>query len=606
MKKYYFFKEFAEVIGVNRHTLNRWKKSGKLCPYIDENGKEYYSEKQAEMFIAPLYGEIIQSGDNWIDLRSIERELVRGRYKWKEACDRNQEIPYYFNGKSGSFYLLSCKNNKLTISIDGKEATISTSMILSVKLGRITGAISFDYKYAIGEHIEMGKTDITIIEQTKTGANKVRAYLYRCNKCNQTNLVNEYNISDLGCCPVCAGTKVVKGVNDIATTDIWMVPFFDDPTLTTQYSHGSKMTPAFHCPDCGRKRKKPLQIRILYRTRSIGCVCGDGYSYPNKFMFSLLEQLLKQKKITEFDNEYSDDWTDRRKFDFLVLLAPEDKRIIIEMDGGLGHGNKCIDDNISPEESKTIDAWKDLKAKEQGIPVYRIDARQSEMEYLKDSISRVISSLIDLNDISWEEADKFAISNLAKQVCQYYEKNKPLTTEQLGKIFHIAQSTALSYIQRGEQYGWCSYDWDLYYDRKYAFARKEHKNRKQRVVEVCEYYKAHKPILAVEMARYFGVYPSTIINYLQDGVELGYEPYDKKYAYSKSVEGLQKASRNHLKRAVLCFTKEEIFFKRYDSLKEAAENHGVSISSIHRCCKKRGSSAGLLFRYEDDCELSVE
>ena len=599
MKKYYKKKEFAEAVGIERHTLNRWIKNRKLLPLVDERGKEYFSEEQVESLRETHYGKLIWYDDNWIDLRAIEREIGRGRYKWKEACEQRKSAPFFFNGKEGTLSFIRCMNNTLTIEIDGKEESISTAMLLRVQLARITGAISYNYKYAVGERIQLGKTDITILEQYRSGKKNVRVYRYHCNKCNQENRISEYSINDKGCCPVCAGNIVISSINDIATTDAWMLPYFDNPELAKQYSRGSKSTPAFHCPDCGRKRKKPLMICTLYRTRSIGCVCGDGYSYPNKFMYSLLDQLLRQKKISWFDSEFIDDWTEGRKYDFIVELVLEGKKIIIEMDGGLGHGNRYLDDTVSPAEAKEIDAWKDSQAKKHGIHVYRIDATQSSVNFLKESIIKEVSSVIDLSEVSWEEADKFAISNLTKRVCQYYENNKPLSTEQLSKIFHIHKTTALSYIRRGEQYGWCSYDWALYYDSKYAFAKKEHEDRKQKLIEVCEYYETNKPVLATEMARHFGVNISTIMKYLKDGEEMGYEPYDKVYAKEKSKEQLKKVSKEHLKRPVLCFTKENVLIKRYSSLKEAADHFGVSSSAISRCCRKKGSCVGLKFRYEE-------
>lgn len=599
-ERYYRIREFSEKIGVDRHTLNNWKKSGKLIPLVDEKGTTYYSEEQARAFLTPNVGKKIYDGNNWVDLTAVEFDNIRNRYSWKKACEKGQKVSFCYEGKEGDFILKRLKNNTLTILIKGKEDTISTGMLTNVKLGRITGTVSFEHKYAVNEHIKTGKTDITILEQCRIGPKNVRAYRYICNKCGHRNIVSEYNITDKGCCPVCSGSIVVEGINDIATTDKWMIPFFVDEKLTKQYSHGSRETPAFHCPDCGRKREKPMQIATLYTTRSIGCICGDGYSYPNKFMFSLLEQLLEQEKIKEFTHEYNDNWTKRKRFDFLVSLMPNSRKIIIEMDGKLGHGYNVIDKNTPPKKAKEIDAWKDLQAEKHKIPVYRVDARQSTMEYLRDNITSAISNVVDLSMVCWERADEFAISNLAKAVCQYYATHENITTAQLGSVFHISQTTALSYIQRGEKFGWCTYDWELYYERKYARARRGHENRKKRVKEICEYYNDNKPILAIEVAKHFGICTSTVLSYLEEGVKLGYEPYDKEYASERQAIQLRKTSKEHLKRPVVCLNKDKSLYKRYTSMKEAADDNGVSVSAIHNCCKNKGTSAGRIFRYEDE------
>ena len=60
--------------------------------------------------------------------------------------------------------------------------------------------------------------------------------------------------------------------------------------------------------------------------------------------------LLKQLDI-KFTKEYSPHWASGRKYDFYI----PDKNIIIEMDGGLGHGHKSFMGKITPEESKKID-----------------------------------------------------------------------------------------------------------------------------------------------------------------------------------------------------------------------------------------------------------
>ena len=111
-----------------------------------------------------------------------------------------------------------------------------------------------------------------------------------------------------------------------------------------------------------------MLIDTLYRTRSIGCVCGDGFSYPNKFMYSVCEQLVENGEIKGFEHELKLKNSELKRYDFMLHLScPEIDLVIIEMDGGIGHGNKTRNKNIKPEEMKRVDKWKDNQAMKQGI-----------------------------------------------------------------------------------------------------------------------------------------------------------------------------------------------------------------------------------------------
>ena len=603
--KYYKKIEFANRIGVDRHTLNNWLKSGKLVPFYDEYGKTYYTEEQA-VNLKTVPEKTIICGENWVDLSNVDYDCIRGRYDWKKACSRKAVIDFMYHGKRGTIILIDIVDHKLIIEIDGERKSILTSALLKVSMDKITENLKYDYKYIVGERIKIEKTDITILALVESKDKKGRRYKYRCNRCNQIidNPILEYNIKGSGCCPICSGKVVVEGVNDIATTDSWMIPFFEDQTITRKLYHGDSTTIVqLVCPDCGKLKKKGMKISTLYYTRSVGCVCGDGFSYPNKFMFSVCEQLKELGNIESFKNEFGDEWSEHAKFDFIIQFNDCcSSTRIVEMDGGLGHGNKTRSKKISPEETKKRDDWKDSLAESHGFPVIRIDAQQSNKEYLKNNIIKALDEYCDFCGLDWEKADKFAISNYTKQVCKYYENHKPITIKGLAKSCHIGVSTALRYIKRGEEYGWCSYDWELYKKKKLEILDKRHQEKMSKVISVCDYYDKNKPILASEIAEKFGIWTSTVLNYLKEGETLGFSPYDKDYSRKRNQEQIKSISKTRNKRPVLCFAMDNKFIKRYESAIDAAVDYNVSSSAIHNCCRKKGTSAGYIFRYEDECK----
>lgn len=455
---------------------------------------------------------------------------------------------------------------------------------------------SKEYKYSVGEIIKKGKTTIKIQKQERDSRGKKR-YQYICLCCNQIGNISEYNISDKGCCPVCNGHKIVQNVNDIATKASWMIPFFVDEEITRKKSPGSKDFVWVRCPDCGKIRDTKMRIKTLHRTHSIGCICGDGISYPNKFMFSVLEQLLQKGAIVSFNREFNKEWLEKKRFDFFVMIDDE-TMVIVEMDGGLGHGNKILDKSQSKEDSIQIDQWKDARAAEQGYKVIRIDATISNREYLEHNIKMGLSDLIDMSvGIDWNQADMFATSNLIRTVSLYYQDNKPMTMRQLASYFNIHEATALTYVKKGEEFGWCQYDWNLYYEKKYSYFNSQTAGREKRIKEICEYYRDNKPILAVDIAKEYGIAVSTVLSYLRDGVKFGYEGYD--YTYSREVgkRKFAKVQTHQKQKSITCYDSEHKFVKEYESVKQAAEALGVSATAIVNACKKKTRCKGYYLEY---------
>ena len=101
------------------------------------------------------------------------------------------------------------------------------------------------------------------------------------------------------------------------------------------------------CPDCGSIKKDKVRINDLYRYGFSCKKCGDNISYPNKFMYNILDQLN-----IDFIPEYSPEWLGRKRFDFYIPSLS----LIIEMDGGLGHGKREL---RKENNSLEIDEWKD-------------------------------------------------------------------------------------------------------------------------------------------------------------------------------------------------------------------------------------------------------
>lgn len=338
---------------------------------------------------------------------------------------------------------------------------------------------------------------------------------------------------------------------------------------------------------------------------ALDCACTDGIRYPNKFMFCVCEQLYKAGEIFNYKREYSPEWaigegrTHRYKYDFLILIDDKTK-FIVEMDSLVGHGHRTIDKNLTPEDTLARDMEKDKLALEHGLTVIRINAQKSEREYIKKNIISMLSTYINFTDIDWGEADEFATKNFVKTVCLYYAANQPITTKELAKVFHIHQGTAKNYVKRGEKLGWCEYNYKLLYAN---MNKRRHLEMIKNMVRICLYYEKYRPILAKDIANRFNMYLATVLKYLDRGVTYGFVPYDREYSKQLEKERLKAVRNQQPGRETLCFSLKKEFIKKYNSVAEAAKDMNLKRKNINQCCIRKGTSAGYIFRFADDCEI---
>lgn len=349
-------------------------------------------------------------------------------------------------------------NTKHKIYTDyyGHKATIEQCSFMKSQIGVVIGKREIGFKYDIGDIVD---NRIQILERTKKkmGINVYKRYKYKCKTCGNVDWTTEsVLVSCKTICNVCQGFKVLIGFNDIPSTNPWMVKYFQGGyDEAKKYTCNCSRKINFKCPDCGRIKNNKISINQLYQLKSIGCSCSDRRSYPNKFMYKMLEQMNIQ-----FIDEYSPEWIKPKRYDFYI----PSKNLIIEMDGGLGHGNSVYANSTKTKEKTIdIDKYKDNKAKEHGIFVIRIDASKSESDFLYKNIADANVFLNEeLININIKECDSFATKNLLKYVCEEYEKLKPINSHQLADKLNFPQSTIHNYLTKGKKLSLCSYEGSKY------------------------------------------------------------------------------------------------------------------------------------------------
>lgn len=265
-------------------------------------------------------------------------------------------------------------------------------------------------------------------------------------------------------CPVCRGWQIYVGFNDIGTTHPNIANLMKNEN--DRYSHTAYDTDTvdFVCQICGTiKRNKISNVT----SKGFSCdVCGDGISYPNKFIYNIMLQLESKNIIQKLKRECKFDWC---VFDFNgetrfgiydIVFELDNIKYIIEMDGGFGHGNSETD--ISIDDTIYIDNKKDELAIENGYIMIRIDCNYGcdltdRYTYIKNNImNSKLSKIIDLSVVDFDLANKESQKSLVLLVCELYKKEKSI-----GKISSklcISRGTVTKYLNIGRECGMSDYD----------------------------------------------------------------------------------------------------------------------------------------------------
>ena len=313
-------------------------------------------------------------------------------------------------------------------------------------------------KDEVTEKYEKLHPTLHIIDNNNSTNRNTEIKIY-CDICKQTFTKKRYAIAnnkkDVGC-PVCRNKLVVKGYNDLATTQPWMVKYFKNQEEAYCYTWGSHKKTLFRCPVCGDE--KLMTIKNLYYQGFKCHKCDSEISFPNRVARSLLETLQ-----IDYIPEYSPQWCGKYAYDFYFKY--NNKEYIVEMDGSLGHGNsdfKHKQDVIGLQRDKI----KDDLASEHNLDMIRIDCKKSEIEYIKKNIiSSKLSEIFDLSQIDWDEVFVKATDNLFLQICDYYNQGH-IAKKDLCDKFKVSNSTIVKALHVCNDLGLCVYNQEI--RRKHA------------------------------------------------------------------------------------------------------------------------------------------
>lgn len=277
-------------------------------------------------------------------------------------------------------------------------------------------------------------------------------------------------------CPYCSKTnaRVLFGFNDVYTLRPDLRKYFVNIEDAKNNVCSSLNMVKVECPNCKERYNKSIK---RFTERHFVCSkCGDGYSYPNKFMYNLLSQL-----DINFDSEKIFNWSQGKIYDFYI----EEISCIIEMDGRQHSIDNCFNKK-SLDKEKENDLLKETLAIKNNVKNFiRIDCKESEFLYIKDQVlkNNTMNKLFDLSSVDWIEVNKFAMDNLkmkqVKEICSLY---KCTETEYFSSI-DIKNKTGYSInritnaLKFGNEIGLCSYNEKDYLKWSSIKAKESSKNK---------------------------------------------------------------------------------------------------------------------------------
>lgn len=251
-------------------------------------------------------------------------------------------------------------------------------------------------------------------------------------------------------CPYCYGNdKILKGYNDMWTTNPELASLLANPEDGFNYKENSNAYVNWKCPTCGEVINK-RQINSINKTKLVCPMCSDGISYPEKVLYNVLTSLN-----LKFVRDISFKWSSNKRYDAYL----EDYNCIIEIHGE-HHYNGRFETlgGRSFQEELENDRLKEKLAKDNGIEHYIvIDARESNINYIKKSmLNSELNIITKINEVDWDLINLKSKKSKLVEVCEIYQNNS-LSFKDIADKVNLSPDTVWTYLKQGHSVGLCDY-----------------------------------------------------------------------------------------------------------------------------------------------------
>lgn len=408
--------------------------------------------------------KIIKTPRGWVDLGNLV--FIDDRVAWSKNIGKT--IAFQYDNILSTMTIVETKadndrNDYVYIDIPGyvKNHRIYSGQVKNGQLGSVINRITSEFKYNVDSVVN----GLLITGKQKTEKHKY--YSYVCTHDGYKGSIREDHLVNGHGCPVCTNKKVLVGYNDISTTRPDIATLFNVPEEAYRFTEYSNKYTYFKCPRCGNVRR--AKINSVSRDGLSCKKCGDGISYPNKFVYNFMEQVCslwrsKQDPLM-FSLEKTFPWSKYYEHENKKLAGRKiydiyvDKcNVIIENQGNY-HYDGCfigVKNARSLEEVQENDRIKKELAISNGIKDENyivLDCFKSDMNYIKNSIMNSRLPII-LNftehDIDWEKCDMFATSSRVYEACKLWN-NGIRNINEIASKMKMNSNTISKYLCRGRK-----------------------------------------------------------------------------------------------------------------------------------------------------------
>lgn len=537
------------------------------------------------------------------DLPKWESGGNKGKIDWHRSI--GMIVPFIYDNIKGEFKIIDLMiektNKKIMVEYNNEKHIIGIQMFMQCKIAKLINCGGFKYRYNIGDIVNTITGSIEILKQIKilkSNNYSRKGYLYKCLKDGYVGEIFEYSLEIGTGCPVCSNSKIVKGINDMATTHPYLLKYFVNIEDAFTHSYGYDGKVLLKCPDCGFERKQTMNILTTQYKNGFTCPnCGDGFSYPEKVMNNVLKQLN-----IKFNTQKTFNWSKNIKYknkklngnktyDFYIPAI----NCIIETHGEQ-HYEKAFHTQFEGrtlQDEQENDKLKEELALKHGVKKENyiiIDCRHTDFQWIKEHIiNSNLFKLFDLSNIDWIECGKYASNSLIKTVSNLWKQGVQSTTK-IGEKIGVDRHTAQKYLKQASLLGFCNY-------------KTKYEIKKENMTKVCELWNDNIRN-TLEIAQKLKIDTSTVCKYLNKLSQLGLCDYDGKEESLKMCMLNSKLNR----KPVMCIETHQIFHSAKEIEEKSLELFNVNLqaSSIRNVCTgKFKQYKGFTFKYiDEDNELN--
>lgn len=299
---------------------------------------------------------------------------------------------------------------------------------------------------------------LVIVGKYRQKESKKEIFTIQCYKCGGIFEATRYSIRSAcdsrmqnpqisNWCPICHGSQIIRGINDVASLRPDLVKYFVNQEEAQKYGTGNPARVQLRCLECGQV--KQARIADLCRYGFHCDYCNDNVSLGEKIVRNLILQL----PIDEFDYEFVDAWTQNKRYDAYFLYRKV--KYLIEIDGEQHIKNT----SWSTEEWQgENDLLKTDLALKNGFRLIRIKAYKTNFEYIKKNIlNSELSKIFDLSHIDWDIICKQTVTSRNLEIAKYYQEHEGIMIKEIASYFHVSTPTVTSSLRKLSMVGLCDY-----------------------------------------------------------------------------------------------------------------------------------------------------